>query len=69
MLGLGSAGQFLLCEVISVPDKIMYPMIFILAGIGSYATRYARVRVGVCIGFGVIGWLFNAMVIRLRRSC
>lgn len=59
MLGLGLLGNSFFVKVISVPDKIMYPMIFILAGIGSYATRYAVFDVGVCIGFGVIGWLFK----------
>lgn len=59
MLGLGLLGNPFFVKVVSVSDKIMYPMIFILAVIGSYATRYSMFDVGSCIGFGIVGWLFK----------
>ncbi|GAK56502.1 hypothetical protein U27_03464 [Candidatus Vecturithrix granuli] len=59
MLGLGLLGNPFFVKVVSISDKIMYPMIFILAVIGSYSTRYSLFDVGACIGFGIIGWLFK----------
>lgn len=59
MLTLGLLGTRFFVKVVSVPDSILYPMIFIVAVMGSYSISYALFDVGACIGFGIIGWIFK----------
>ncbi len=59
MLALGLLGTRFFVKVVAVPDSILYPMIFIVAVMGSYSISYSLFDVGACIGFGIIGWIFK----------
>ena len=59
MLTLGLLGTRFFVKVVAVPDSILYPMIFIVAVMGSYSISYSLFDVGACIGFGIIGWIFK----------
>ena len=59
MLALGLLGTRFFVKVVSVPDSILYPMIFIVAVMGSYSISYSLFDVGACLGFGLIGWIFK----------
>jgi putative tricarboxylic transport membrane protein len=59
MLMLGLLGTRFFVKVVTVPDSILYPMIFIVAVMGSYSISYSLFDVGACIGFGIIGWIFK----------
>ena len=59
MLVLGLLGTRFFVKVVAVPDSILYPMIFIVAVMGSYSISYSLFDVGACIGFGIIGWIFK----------
>ncbi len=59
MLVLGLYGNRLFIKVVSVPERIMYPMILIIAVIGSFAVNSSLFDVASCIGFGIVGWLFK----------
>jgi putative tricarboxylic transport membrane protein len=59
MLLLGLYGNRAFIKVVSVPAKIMYPMILAIAIIGSFAVNGSLFDVAACIGFGIVGWLFK----------
>ncbi len=59
MLALGLVGSRFFVKVVAVPDSVLYPMIFTVAVIGSYAINYSLFDVGACVGFGIIGWIFK----------
>ena len=56
---LGTWGSRLWIKVTKVPKTILYPMIFAFSVVGSYAVRSSVFDVGVCVGFGVLGWILN----------
>ncbi|MEA1972173.1 MAG: tripartite tricarboxylate transporter permease, partial [Candidatus Cloacimonadota bacterium] len=43
----------------SVPKKILYPMIFTVSIIGSFAVRYSFFDIVACLGFGIFGWILR----------
>ena len=59
LLALGAFGSRLWIKVSLVPKTILYPLIFVFSMIGSYAVRSSLFDIGVCFGFGVIGWILN----------
>ncbi|MDR3264665.1 MAG: tripartite tricarboxylate transporter permease [Synergistaceae bacterium] len=59
LLGLGAFGSRLWIKVSLIPKRILYPFIFVFSMIGSYAVRSSLFDIGVCFGFGVLGWLLN----------
>lgn len=59
MLGLGLLGSRLWVKVTDVPKKILYPLIFAVSIIGSFAVRNSLFDVTACVGFGVFGWLLR----------
>lgn len=59
MLFLGLYGNRMFIKVVSVPDGILYPMILVIAVIGSFAVKSSMFDVAACLGFGVIGWIFK----------
>lgn len=56
---LGIWGSRLWVKVIRVPKTVLYPMIFAFAMVGSFAVRSSVFDVGVCLGFGMLGWLLK----------
>ncbi|MDR1733005.1 MAG: tripartite tricarboxylate transporter permease [Synergistaceae bacterium] len=59
LLGLGAFGSRLWIKVSLIPKRILYPFIFVFSMIGSYAVRSSLFDVGVCFGFGLLGWILN----------
>jgi putative tricarboxylic transport membrane protein len=59
LLGLGAFGSRLWVKVSLIPRRILYPFIFVFSMIGSYAVRSSLFDIGVCFGFGILGWLLN----------
>ncbi len=59
MLLLGFIGNRLFIKVISIPRHILYPMILVLAVMGSFSVNSSLFDVCACLGFGVMGWLFK----------
>ena len=59
LYALGIWGSRLWIKVTSVPKTVLYPMIFAFAMVGSFAVRSSVFDVGVCLGFGVLGWILK----------
>jgi len=59
MLLLGIYGVRFFAKVVEVPVSVLYPMILVIALIGSFAVRSSFFDVGACFAFGVIGWIFK----------
>lgn len=59
LLILGGIGSRVWVKVSLVPKTILYPLIFAFSMIGSYAVRSSAFDIGVCLGFGVLGWILN----------
>jgi putative tricarboxylic transport membrane protein len=59
LLILGLFGSKLWVKVTVVPKKILYPMIFTVSIIGSFAVRYSFFDIIACLGFGIFGWLLR----------
>jgi putative tricarboxylic transport membrane protein len=59
MLGLGLLGSRLWVKVTDVPKMILYPMIFTVSIIGSFAVRNSFFDIAACLGFGVFGWILR----------
>ncbi len=59
MLIIGLVGSRLWVNVTRVRKEVLFPFIFSFALIGSYAVRSSMVDVGICIGFGTLGWILE----------
>ncbi|HOA15383.1 MAG TPA: tripartite tricarboxylate transporter permease [Bacillota bacterium] len=59
MLVIGLVGSRLWVNVTRVRKEILFPFIFSFALIGSYAVRSSMVDIGICIGFGILGWVLR----------
>ncbi len=59
MFFLGLAGNKLWIRIISAPKSLLYPVILALSFIGSYFINNSAFDVGVCIAFGLLGWLLK----------
>lgn len=59
LLVLGGLGSRLWIKVSLIPKRILYPFIFAFSMVGSYAVRSSVFDVGVCFGFGVLGWIMS----------
>ncbi|MDY6916278.1 MAG: tripartite tricarboxylate transporter permease [Candidatus Cloacimonadota bacterium] len=59
LLILGLFGSKLWVKVTAVPKKILYPMIFTVSIIGSFAVRYSFFDIISCLGFGIFGWILR----------
>ena len=59
VLIVGLAGIRLWVRTTNIKKPILYTLIFMFTIIGSYSVGNSLLDVGVCIAFGVIGWLFK----------
>ncbi len=59
MLVLGLFGSRLWVKVTAIPKKILYPLIFTVSIIGSFAVRYSFFDIIACLGFGIFGWILR----------
>lgn len=59
LLIVGMLGSRLWVQVARVPRALLFPMIAMLAIIGSFAVRSSLFDVGSCAAFGLLGWLLR----------
>jgi len=59
ILVLGLLGARLWIKAALIPKRLLYPLIFAFSFIGSYAVRSSVFDVGVCLVFGLVGWLLS----------
>ena len=59
MLVVGCAGVRIFAKIVSLEKKILYPIILIISLLGAFSINKNAFDVGVCVVFGVIGWLMN----------
>ena len=59
MLLIGIFGSKLWVRVTDLPKTLLYPLIFTFSILGSYSVSKSMFDVGVCLVFGVIGWLLK----------
>lgn len=59
LLLLGLVGSKLWVKVTSIPKKVLFPLIFAVSIIGSFAVRNSFFDIISCLGFGVFGWILR----------
>ena len=59
MLIVGCAGVRFFAKIVSVEKKLLYPIILIISLLGAFSINKNVFDVGVCVLFGVVGWLLN----------
>ena len=59
MLAVGCAGVRFFAKIVSVEKKMLYPIILVVSLLGAFSINKSIFDVGVCVLFGVIGWLMN----------
>ncbi|NCN40557.1 C4-dicarboxylate ABC transporter permease [bacterium] len=56
---LGSLAMPLFRKVVLISESLMTPMILMLAIVGSYAVNASIFDVGLCLSFGLLGWVLK----------
>ena len=59
MLVLGLFGSRLWVKVTVVPKRILYPLIFAISIVGSFAVRNSFFDIFSCLIFGILGWVLR----------
>lgn len=59
MLIVGCCGVRFFAKIVSVEKKMLYPIILIISLLGAFSINKSVFDVGVCVAFGVLGWLMN----------
>ena len=59
MLVVGCLGVRFFAKIISVEKKMLYPIILVISLLGAFSINKNAFDVGVCVAFGIIGWLMN----------
>ncbi len=59
MLIVGCMGVRIFAKIVSLEKKILYPIILVISLLGAFSINKNVFDVGVCVAFGVIGWLMN----------
>lgn len=59
MLVVGCLGVRFFAKIVSVEKKMLYPIILVVSILGAFSINKSVFDVGVCVAFGVIGWLMN----------
>jgi putative tricarboxylic transport membrane protein len=59
MFFVGLLGNKLWIKIIAAPKALLYPVILALSFIGSYFIQNSVFDVGICIAFGIMGWLLK----------
>ena len=59
MLVVGCLGVRMFAKIVSVEKKMLYPIILVVSLLGAFSINKSVFDVGVCVLFGVIGWLMN----------
>jgi len=59
MFFVGLMGNKIWIKIIAAPKSLLYPIILALSFIGSYFIQNSVFDVGICIAFGILGWLLK----------
>ncbi len=59
MLIVGCLGVRVFAKIVSLEKKVLYPINLIISLLGAFSINKNVFDVGVCVAFGVIGWLMN----------
>ena len=59
MLLVGCAGVRVFAKIVSLEKRMLYPIILVVSLLGAFSINKNVFDVGVCVLFGVIGWLMN----------
>lgn len=59
LLVLGFFGARLWIKVTTIPKTVLFPLIFAVSIIGSFAVRNSFFDVAACLAFGVFGWFLR----------
>lgn len=59
MLIVGCCGVRFFAKIVSVEKKMLYPIILVVSLLGAFSINKNVFDVGVCVAFGVVGWLMN----------
>ncbi len=59
LLILGFFGSRLWIKVTTIPKTVLFPLIFAVSIIGSFAVRNSFFDVAACLAFGVFGWILR----------
>lgn len=59
MLVVGCLGVRGFAKIVSIEKKLLYPIILIISLLGAFSINKQVFDVGVCVVFGVIGWLMS----------
>ena len=59
MLVVGCAGVRFFAKIVSVEKTLLYPIILVVSLLGAFSINKNVFDVGVCVVFGIIGWLMN----------
>ena len=59
MLVVGCLGVRFFEKIVSVEKKMLYPIILVISLLGAFSINKNVFDVGVCVVFGIIGWLMN----------
>lgn len=59
MLIVGCGGVRFFAKIVSVEKKMLYPIILVVSLLGAYSINKNVFDVGVCVAFGILGWLMN----------
>ena len=58
-LVVGCLGVRFFAKIVSVEKKMLYPIILVISLLGAFSINKNAFDVGVCVAFGIIGWLMN----------
>ena len=56
---VGCLGVRFFAKIVSVEKKMLYPIILVISLLGAFSINKNAFDVGVCVAFGIIGWLMN----------
>lgn len=69
MLVVGCLGVRFFAKIVSVEKKMLYPIILVISLLGAFSINKNAFDVGVCVAFGIIGWLMNKYEFPFLPSC
>ncbi len=59
MLIVGCCGVRFFAKIVSVEKTMLYPIILVISLLGAFSINKNVFDVGVCVAFGILGWLMN----------
>lgn len=59
MLIVGCLGVRFFAKIVSVEKTMLYPIILVISLLGAFSINKSVFNIGVCVAFGIFGWLMN----------